>query len=107
MDETLAEKRLKWALADRHWTNEMWRRKTMWGDEVTIEREGGRRRKWIFRYPKEKWNKDCVEEARRRGERKISQMMTGFFYGQEYGGFRPVFPDPSSTRGRVTAKVNY
>ena len=76
----------------------------MWGDEVTVERGGGRRRKWIFRYPKEKWNKDCVEEAPRKGERKIAQMMTGFFYGQKYGGFLPVFPDSSSARGGVTAK---
>jgi len=53
----------------------------MWGDEVSIERGGGRRRKCIFRYPKEKWNKDCVEEAPRKGEREIGQMMTGFFYG--------------------------
>ena len=51
----------------------------MWGDEVTVERGGGSRRKWVFRYPKEKWNKNCIEATPRRGERKISQMMSGFF----------------------------
>jgi len=31
-------------------------------------------------------------------------MMIGCFYGQTHGLFLPVFPDPSSTRGRVTGK---
>jgi len=76
----------------------------MWGDEVSVERGGGKRRKWVFVYPNEKWNKDCVEPTARRGERGISQMMTGFFYGQTHGLFLPVFPDPSSARGGVTGK---
>src|ERR1700761_427011 len=76
----------------------------MWGDEVAIQRGGGRRGKWIFRYPKEKWNKDCIEPAPRKGEQKISQMMTGCFYGHTHGLFLPVFPDPTSTRGGVTGK---
>ena len=61
-------------------------------------------RKWVFVYPNEKWNTDCVEPTARRGERGISQMMTGFFYGQTHGIFLPVFPDPSSARGGVTGK---
>jgi len=104
LDEDLAQERLEWALAHRHWTREMWRRKAMWGDEVAVERGGGKRKKWVFRYPNEKWNKDCVEPAARRGERGISQMMTGCFYGQTHGLFLPVFPDPSSARGGVTGK---
>ncbi|RPB02244.1 hypothetical protein L873DRAFT_1787655 [Choiromyces venosus 120613-1] len=85
IDEVLAQKRLEWALAYRHWTKEMWR---------------GR----IFRYLKEKWNKDCVEPSARLGERKVSQMMIGFFHGQKHGLFLPIFPDPSSTGGGVTGK---
>jgi len=54
LDKALAQKRLKWAFAHRHWTKNMWRRKAMCGDEITIEKGGGRRRKWIFRYPEEK-----------------------------------------------------
>jgi len=104
LDEDLAKERLEWALAHRHWTREMWRRKAMWGDEVSVERGGGKRRKWVFRYPNEKWNKDCVEPTARRGERGISQMMTGFFYGQTHGLFLPVFPDPTSAGGGVTGK---
>ncbi|RPB02212.1 hypothetical protein L873DRAFT_1674165 [Choiromyces venosus 120613-1] len=76
----------------------------MLGDEVAVERGGGKRRKWIFRYPKEKWDKDCIKPTARRGERKISQMMTGCFYGQTHGLFLPVFPDPTSARGGVTGK---
>ena len=104
LDDDVAQERLEWALAHRHWTREMWRRKAMWGDEVSVERGGGKRRKWVFRYPKEKWNKDCVEPIARKGERGISQMMTGFFYDQTHGLFLPVSPDPSSARGGVTGK---
>jgi len=70
----------------------------MWVDEVTLERKGGKREKWVFRYPNEKWNKGCVESTARRDERGISQMMTSIFYGQTHGLFLPVFPDPSSAR---------
>ena len=42
----------------------------MWGDELTIER-GGKRKKWVFRYPKEMWEKDCVEPISRKGEKSI------------------------------------
>jgi len=31
LDEDLAQQRLEWASAHRHWTREMWRRKAMWG----------------------------------------------------------------------------
>ncbi|RPA91581.1 hypothetical protein L873DRAFT_1868353 [Choiromyces venosus 120613-1] len=58
----------------------MWRRRVMRVDEVTVERSGGKRRKWIFRYPKEGWNKDYIEPNARVGERKVSQMMTGVFH---------------------------
>jgi len=78
LDEALAEKGLKWALAYRNWTKKMWRRKAIWGDELTIERVGRRRRKWIVRYPKEKWNRNCVEEAPRKEERKIGQIEEGY-----------------------------
>jgi len=105
LDEDLAQERLEWVLAHRYWTREMWRRKAMWGDEVSVERSGGKRRKWAFRYPNEKWNKDCVESTTRREERGISQMITGFFYGQTHGLFLHVFPDPSSARGGVTGKA--
>ncbi|RPB05988.1 hypothetical protein L873DRAFT_1850304 [Choiromyces venosus 120613-1] len=82
----------------------MWRRRAMWADEVTIERGRGKRRKWIFRYLKEKWNKDCIEPNTRVGERKVSQMMTRFFHGQRHDLFLSIFPDPSSTGGGVTGK---
>jgi len=45
LDEDQAQERLEWALAHRHWTREMWRRKAMWGDEVSVERGGGKKRK--------------------------------------------------------------
>jgi len=91
LDEDLAQERLEWTLAYRHWTRGISRRKAMWGDEVSVERGGGKRRKWVFRYPNEKWNKDCVEPKARGGERGISQMMTGFFYGQTHGLFYQFF----------------
>jgi transposase len=104
LDEETARKRMEWALAHRNWTREMWRKRVMWGDEVTGERGGGKRRKWIFRYPKDKWHKDCIEPTARVGERKVSQMMTGCFYGQKYGLFLPVFPHPNSVGGGVISR---
>jgi len=104
LDEGLAQERLEWVLAHRHWTRGMWRRKARSRDEVSVERGGGKMRKWVFRYPNVKWNKDCVEPTARRKERGISQMMTGFLYGQTHGLFLPVFPNPSSARGGVTRK---
>ncbi|RPB04479.1 hypothetical protein L873DRAFT_1933563 [Choiromyces venosus 120613-1] len=65
LDEPLAQKRLEWTLAYRHWTKEIWRRRAIWANEVTVEKGGGKRRKWIFRYLKEKWNKDCIEPTAR------------------------------------------
>jgi len=53
LDEDLAQERLEWALAHRHWTREIWRRKAIWGDEVAVERRR-KKKKWVFRYPNEK-----------------------------------------------------
>jgi len=38
LNEDLAQERWEWALAHRHWTREMWRRKAIWRDEVAVER---------------------------------------------------------------------
>ncbi|RPA93129.1 hypothetical protein L873DRAFT_1706792, partial [Choiromyces venosus 120613-1] len=78
LDEETAKKRLEWALAHRDWAREMWRKRAMRGYEVTVERAGG--------------------------ERKVSQMMTGCFYGQKYGLFLPFFPDPNCVGGGVTSR---
>jgi len=70
-----------------------------------VETGGDKWRKWVFRFPNEKWNtKYCVVAPTRRGKRGITQMMTGFFYGQTHSLFLPVFPHPASARGGVTGK---
>jgi len=96
LDPADAEKRLAWATAHEHWTKLDWVQKCMWGDEVTVERGGGKRRRWVFRYPHEKWHSDCIDPEVRTGEHKISQMMTGCFQGRRWGMFVPVFKDPDS-----------
>jgi len=53
-DEDLAQERLELALAHRNWTRDMWRRKAMWRDEIAVERGGGKRGKWVFRFPNQK-----------------------------------------------------
>jgi len=45
LDEETTQKRLEWALNHRDWTREMWKKKAIWGKEVSIERGGGKRRK--------------------------------------------------------------
>ena len=68
----------------------------MWGDEVTVERGGGRRPRWVFRYPHEKWHSDCINPDTRTSEKKVSQMMTGCFSGSGLGMLVRVFKDPES-----------
>ncbi|RPA94640.1 hypothetical protein L873DRAFT_1626378, partial [Choiromyces venosus 120613-1] len=51
-------KRLKWATAHKDWRAENFER-VIWSDEYSVKKSKDPRqlRKWIFRYPKEKWNK--------------------------------------------------
>jgi len=79
LNEDLAQDRFESVLAPRHCTREIWRWKAIWRDQVSVKRLREKRRKWVFRYPNEKWNTDCVEPTSRRGERGNSHMMTGFF----------------------------
>lgn len=48
LKERDAQLRLAWALAHRNWPMEKWKR-TIWSDEVTVQRGGGGRRNWVFR----------------------------------------------------------
>jgi len=96
LDPSDAEKRLAWAHAHEHWTKLDWLTKCMWGDEVTVERGGGRRPRWVFRYPHEKWHSECIDPDVRTSEKKVSQMMTGCFSGSGLGMLVPVFKDPES-----------
>ena len=96
LDPGDAEKRLTWALAHQHWTKRDWVRKCLWGDEVTVERGGGRWPRWVFHYPHEKWDNDCIDPDMRTSEQKVSQMMSGCFTGSGLGMLVPVFKDPES-----------
>jgi len=62
---------------------------------VAVQRGGEKRSKLAFRYPKEKWNRNCVEPTARLGEKETWQMITACFYGQSHGLFLPVFPNSS------------
>ncbi|RPB01834.1 hypothetical protein L873DRAFT_1886488, partial [Choiromyces venosus 120613-1] len=81
---------LQWAKDYEGWSKDDWRRKCIWGDEVTVERGGGKRQRWIFHNPNEKWSNDY--------------MMSGCFMGRNLGMFIPVFPDPTFAWGSVTSK---
>jgi transposase len=48
--------------------------------------------------------KDNIEPLARMSERKVSQMMTGYFMGRKYGLFLPVYSDPESRGGGVTSR---
>jgi len=47
LDEDLAPERREWALAHRHWTREIWRRKAMWGDAVADKRRRKRKTSYL------------------------------------------------------------
>lgn len=104
LDDHIASERLFWAYEHRNWTKEIWRKRCIWGDKVTIERGGSKRQQWIFRYPKEKWIKDMVEASVCTAEQKVSQMMVGAFMGGRYGFFQPVYKDSESIGGGVTGR---
>ena len=44
----------------RNWTESDWD-KVVFSDESTVERGSGKRRQWVFRTPKQKWDRDFVQ----------------------------------------------
>ena len=56
----VAKKRLDWCLLRREWTFEQWSR-VIWSDECSVEKGSGKQRQWVFRLPKEKWNKEMIQ----------------------------------------------
>lgn len=55
--------------------------KIIWSDECSVERGSGKNRKWVFRFPDEKWQKNMVEPYRK--GHGVSVMVWGAFYGTE------------------------
>ena len=56
----VVKKRLKWAKEHVDWTSEQWEA-CIWSDECSLERASGGRRVWVFRTPKQKWDKEMIE----------------------------------------------
>lgn len=97
LTEEHAKLRLKFAKEFRHFN---WR-KVKFSDECSCERKKGANQVWVFRFPKEKWNKEMIEGL---GTSKdIVQMVWGCIW---WGGkaFSIMKRDPESPRNGYTAK---
>ena len=60
LTDQVAALRLQWCLDHRNWTESDWD-KVVFSDESTVERGSGKRRQWVFRTPKQKWDRDFVQ----------------------------------------------
>lgn len=60
LTEKHAIKRLAWCLARRGWTAEEWGL-TFWSDECSAERGQGKKQEWVFRSPRQKWDRNMVQ----------------------------------------------
>jgi len=60
LSEAVAAKRLAWCKARKDWTPEQWQ-KVIWSDECSVERGKGKKRKWVFRFPNERFKKEMVQ----------------------------------------------
>ena len=76
-----AQQRLQFAKQYRYWSIQDWAR-VIWSDECSVERGSGKERKWCFRTPAQKWEKEMIETY---GKGKaLSIMVWGAFWGGQY-----------------------
>lgn len=66
--------RLAWCILHRNWRREEWGL-VMWSDECSVERGKGKKTKWVFRTPTQKWDHDMIETY------KASKGMTVMVWG--------------------------
>ena len=71
--------RLKWARDHEHWGYRQWLR-IIWSDECSVELGKGKKRVWVFRTPKQKWDKEMIEPYHKR--KLGSVMIWGAFWGK-------------------------
>ena len=76
----VAKKRLDWCLLRREWTLEQWSR-VIWSDECSVEKGSGKQRQWVFRLPKEKWNKEMIQPVPK--GKGVSVMVWAAFWGDD------------------------
>lgn len=82
-----AQARLEWAILHRDWTEEDWER-VIWSDECKVERGSDSRTVWVFRTPKEKWEKDCIVPKHK--GKTIGAMVWACFHSDIRGPFVPL-----------------
>lgn len=90
-----ARKRLEWYLERVNWPAEQWNR-IIWTDECSLERGKGRPREWVFRKPKEQWQKDKITTYKTGKETRV--MVWGAFNGTRRSQIVRIRNDPTSPR---------
>ncbi len=94
------QKRLTWALAHEHWTEEDWQN-MVWTDECSIELGSGKSRPYMFRVRGQGFQDTDAQEAVPKGPRV---MIWAAFYGSTKSEAVVLKGDPTSARGGVTAQ---
>ena len=74
----VAAKRLAWCQLRKDWTFDKWKQ-YIWSDECSVERGTGKERKWVFRTPQEKWNKEMIEPYKK--GKDITVIVWAAFWG--------------------------
>ena len=96
----VAAKRYAWAKAREDWGPDKWQ-KIIWSDECSVERGTGKNRKWVFRFPNEKWLQNMVQPVPK--GRGISVMVWGAFYHHTASHLMIMKRDPAAKRNGYTA----
>ena len=95
-----ARERLRWCLQYADKDREFWNT-VIWSDECSVERGKGRPREWVFRKPKEQWDKDKISTYKTGKETRV--MIWGAFNGTRRSMVARMAPDPASPREGVSA----
>jgi hypothetical protein len=93
--------RLEWAEFHRHWTLEDWKN-VIWSDECSVERGSGKRRKWVFRRPGDKWRQDLIDGRKKGKDYRV--MIWAAFSGHLRSPAVILQRDPEAPRGGCTSR---
>ena len=73
-----ARKRLLFCRQYKGWSADDWK-KVIWSDECSVERGSGKQRRWVFRTPQQKWDRNMVQPVKK--GKDISVMIWAAFSG--------------------------
>ena len=73
-----ARKRLLFCRRYKRWRSKGWK-KVIWSDDCSAERGKGKKQQWVFRTPRQKWDKEMIQPVKK--GKDISVMVWAAFSG--------------------------